>query len=450
MVTAQTKIASHIPSSYTVDLKQLADKKARKGKTKAEKQKLKEQARAFKKEKRLNGKLYRLKLDSLQRVKAVINDSTAKREMLNKLKNKGVEVAESEQLSKYDREGHMSSLKTKSKEIKEKYTGLKRDSLGMNTVLHEGQQYIDNDELNKYLSQASQLKLDSVNARELVEKGAGLINNEEVQKYSAELSQVNLDSGLQEPPSFVMEALGEEFAELDKMKALETRIKSMPQMLNQQKPEVGAMKGQDFMKELQLKEKLGESFDPKYVDVFEEHSDKLEEAKKVVKSKKLKSGWKEVINGLFDQDMDEIKRETFKERLYIAGFIQVNSFQPFSFDANPSIGYHFTDRITAGIGGRYRVKEEDDNSENTYSYQTFFDYRISYAFYIHSEYERFSQKRPEIGRQWVNNYFLGLGHDINYRNYLKATLLLLYNFSSEFNNQDFRERISVRFGFKLN
>ena len=448
---SQTKIASHIPDSYVVDLKELATKKGRKNKSKAEKKKLKKRTKEFKEELRLKSKLYKLKTDSLTKIRRVLKDTATRRKALAKLESQKSKMADNKHLKRLDKKGRLGKVQQVGKQYGDYLQQVKQDSVDVKGLSNKALQQVDNEEVKKYTQSIEALQKDSLDVKALGQAALDLADREEIQKYTGqlELKEFDLDSGFMEtPPPFVMEALGEELAEMDKMRALEKQIKGMPQMLNQKKPEVGTMKGQDFMKQLQLKEKLGEDFDPKYVDIFEEHQEKLVKAQETVKGKKLKNGWKETINALFDQDMDEIKRESFKDRLHIAGLVQITSFQPFAMDANPSIGYHFTDRITAGVGGRYRLQLEEEN--RAYSYQLFTDYRISYSFYLHAEYENLSQKMPEIGWRSTNNYFIGLGRDINYRNYLKATMLVLYNFSSEVSEQDFRERISVRFGFRIN
>ena len=434
-----------------IDLQELATKKGRKNKSKEEKKKLKKRTKEFKEELRLKSKLYKLKTDSLTKIREVLKDTATRRKALAKLESQESKIADNKHLKRLDKKGRLERVQQVGKQYGDYLQQVKQDSVDVKGLSNKALQQVDNEEVKKYTQSVEALQKDSLDVKAMGQAALDLADREEIQKYTGQLDLTgfDLDSGFMEtPPPFVMEALGEELAEMDKMQALEKQIKGKPQVLNQKKPGIGTMKGQDFMKQLQLREKLGEDFNPKYVDLFEEHQEKLEKAQETVKAKKLKNGWKEVINGLFDQDMEEIKREKFKDRLHIAGLVQITSFQPFSMDANPSIGYHFTDRITAGVGGRYRLQLEEEN--RAYSYQLFTDYRVSYSFYVHMEYEDLSRKIPGEGWQSSNNYFVGLGRDINYRNYLKATLLLLYNLSPGVNELDFRERISVRFGFKLN
>ncbi|HNP20296.1 MAG TPA: hypothetical protein PKL31_17780 [Fulvivirga sp.] len=425
---AQTKIASEIPDSYKIDLADIVNKKGDSNQDKEHKKRKKVLRKQLKKELKLNAKLYKLKYDSIVMIRKLLSDSAGRNKIRKNSQEYYEKASQSKWIDKIDRNGQgrqkIGEAKQEISKVKELST---KDS---SALVKEGTERI----LNEIPVDAS-LKEDLKSFKE---------------------NDYNIDSVLNEPPTFALERFQEEFKELEELEDLNKELMSTPSLLNIPKAEGEQVKGQDFMKKLQENELVEESLKEAYQDYFAGNEKVVEKSKEIIKVSREKKNFKEVVNSFFKQDLKSVDQKPgFKERFYLAGFIQIDKAEPLIISTNPSIGYRITERITLGTGGNYSWilgSSDQVNVNNSYAYQAFFDYRLSESLFMHSELEREFVTLPETGLKVKNNFWVGLGKYLNYKSQLKANVLLLYKAASSapVGSSNIRDRLSFRFGFIIN
>jgi len=175
-----------------------------------------------------------------------------------------------------------------------------------------------------------------------------------------------------------------------------------------------------------------------------------------------------------DKDKDENEKEKkeksdFQRRLFFGGYFWISFGTITQVELAPQVGYHISDRIAAGIGGKYmyyhnRFFFEDDISSHIFGGNAFASYvfvkdlskilpfNINGQMLTHLEYEALNMPdnikgRQSAGRFWSNSYFVGGGLRQKLGKKAFISLLLLYNLNHKiylpYENPVFR----ISFGF---
>jgi hypothetical protein len=195
------------------------------------------------------------------------------------------------------------------------------------------------------------------------------------------------------------------------------------------------------------------------MDLVAKHADKLDAAQEKVS--KLLSKYGDIANS--DDLSKAVKRtsmqgRTFGERLVIGGTFNIISTDPLSIDFSPRLGYKFTSSFILGIGMKYRFTSGDSLNCNWYvsayntSFNAFASYEVIKGFYGHAEWERSGAAgKPQdlSGKQWTNNYFLGIGKKIKIHPMLYFNTMVLYNLNSQEKNPTYPTRWQFRLGIQL-
>jgi hypothetical protein len=150
-----------------------------------------------------------------------------------------------------------------------------------------------------------------------------------------------------------------------------------------------------------------------------------------------------------------LKGESLGKRLVIGGNFQVVTLQPFSVDVSPSIGYKFSRKLMAGIGGNYRQTFGDSVegvSRDVVGYKGFIAYDILKNFFAYGEFDRNLPGLPRGERlsnwQWRDAAFLGLGRKVVIHPKVEMTAVFVYNFLYEHPDPVYPKRWSFRVGFQ--
>lgn len=160
---------------------------------------------------------------------------------------------------------------------------------------------------------------------------------------------------------------------------------------------------------------------------------------------------------LFD-DEEDVRDLPIKERFFI-GLSAGASFSSLetSVVVSPLLGYRFTNRLAAGIGGTYQYYYDKSFgglfSTHIYGYSVFARFLIIPQIFVYGEFEslNMTSRGTQIGepqRIWENNYLLGPGYRIKIGRKAYFNIMVLYNFNQSssiyFQNPIFR--FNIEFG----
>ncbi|MEM7549395.1 MAG: hypothetical protein AAF363_06970 [Bacteroidota bacterium] len=159
---------------------------------------------------------------------------------------------------------------------------------------------------------------------------------------------------------------------------------------------------------------------------------------------------------------NSMEKEQFKDRLVFGGNFQINSTDPFSIDASPTVGYMINRKWQAGFGVNYRRTFGNDSianvAEDLWSIRTFTSYTIWKGFFGYAEYERSFQRINNSNNdaeqdnkryEGVDAINLGLGRSFKFTRKVSGTVLLTYDLIHETGESVNRRPFNVRFGFQI-
>lgn len=150
-----------------------------------------------------------------------------------------------------------------------------------------------------------------------------------------------------------------------------------------------------------------------------------------------------------------LEGRSFKERLFVASNFQVLSLKPVAFDFSPLIGYRFSGRLIAGIGGNYRKTFGDSlgkTSSDMIGYKIFASYDVIKNFFAYSEFANNStgmqQTESATKRLWNTSLLLGAGRKFTIHTKVEMTMVVLYNFARNPGDTVYPSPWIIRFGFQ--
>lgn len=153
-----------------------------------------------------------------------------------------------------------------------------------------------------------------------------------------------------------------------------------------------------------------------------------------------------------------MKGKTLFERLVIGGNFNVVSVKPVSLDLSPELGFRFSSKLSTGIGMNYRYTFGDTIRHSWYvsprntGFKVFMNYDIIKSFYAYGEWNitGVSVGKGEVAqKQWINNYFLGIGRKFLIHPKVYMTATAVYNLNAKHYNPSYINRFQIRIGFQL-
>jgi hypothetical protein len=154
---------------------------------------------------------------------------------------------------------------------------------------------------------------------------------------------------------------------------------------------------------------------------------------KVKKLSPMAASLKEAV----EKRPNEMKGKPLRERLVPGLAFQVFRGDVFSLDLAPQIGYRFSGRLTAGVGGQYRVSinkkfEYYVQGAGVYGGRAYMDFKAFRSIYLHAEFEALQLEDRAIptgiedSKPLVYSSHFGLGKQFNMSKRVSAMMLAFY------------------------
>lgn len=165
-----------------------------------------------------------------------------------------------------------------------------------------------------------------------------------------------------------------------------------------------------------------------------------------------------LVHGQYTRDDGNMKQPDKEggfslDRVYIGGSLGAQ-FGTFTFiNLSPDVGYWFTDRFAAGVGGRYMYFNDRvfNFSTTIVGGSVFGRYLITDEIFAHAEYEvingRFDRMREESFN--VHSLFVGGGYIQSFGDRFFSGIMLLYNINESIYSPYRNPIIRVTFGLGI-
>lgn len=220
----------------------------------------------------------------------------------------------------------------------------------------------------------------------------------------------------------------------------------------------------ELLKDTQASRINGNAIPKKYIDHLAGHEDKIQS--EIQSLDKLQRKYHSVtdVRYLPKHRTNPEKGKPFVERVIIGTSFQIDRGSPWTtLDVSPYIGYRFSDRLRACLGGTYQMSVDTRTLEfsrlnKVYGYRTFVNHRIFGGWFGHLEFEmiktpipryfapRLNLKNP-TEPTWVPMAYAGLFKTFSLGRRFQGQTQILYNFLAIARNFDFNQ-VSFRFGFE--
>jgi hypothetical protein len=243
-----------------------------------------------------------------------------------------------------------------------------------------------------------------------------------------------------------------EFSQVGQLKGYQDEMKKMGGMGDEYK---GSMKNaQDTA---YVKEQAKKKAEKLAMDYVAEHPEVMQGVQKKMGLLMKKYSVVQNSNDLSSAiKRSSLKGKTFKERLVFAGNFQIMSFEPFTIDLSPSLGYKINRNFVVGLGGNYRQTFSLDTipklSPSVIGYKGFVSYEVLKSFFAYGEFDRNSPglRRLETQgpREWKNAAFVGIGRRFSVHKKIEMTVLMMYNILHKNNDPIYPRPFVVKVGFQ--
>lgn len=264
------------------------------------------------------------------------------------------------------------------------------------------------------------------------------------------LSNGNL-SDVKELPK-IAEAKAEELSGLKE-------VEDQTQPLHEYKDLVGKIQNPDSLKGF-AKEQIKQVA----VNHFAGKEEQLKQAMEIIAKYKSKYSSINSIADIAKRQPNEMKGKPLIERIIPGIGIQVQKKgEDVLVDFNAYAGYHFTGRITAGLGWNQRVAYTIDrrtfNSDSRiYGPRAFGEYKLWKGFSPRVELENMNTNIPPIthnqtvdplSREWVWGAFVGVKKEYKFIKNVKGTALVMMRLFNPDHKSPYVDVVNVRFGFEF-
>jgi len=204
----------------------------------------------------------------------------------------------------------------------------------------------------------------------------------------------------------------------------------------------------------------------KFVDFFAGHEDKIKS--EIASMEKLQKKYHSVtdVRYLPKRGTNFEKGKPFIERLIVGTGFETDQQDPkwTGLDISPYVGYKFSHRLRACLGGTYRISIdlktlEISQETEVFGYRAFVDYKIFSTWYGHVEFQKSKASAPgyhvgnNIGApnpdepKWVPTAYVGILKSYPLGRHIYGQTQVLYDFIDVAKNFDFN-KVTFRFGFE--
>lgn len=251
----------------------------------------------------------------------------------------------------------------------------------------------------------------------------------------------------------VGQAIENEASQLDQIKAIQDQaMPGMPEGLPAKMPTSGE----------EAKEQLVTLAQTAAVNHFAGKEAVIQQAMDKMSKYKEKYNSVSSIKDLPDKRPNPMKEKPFIERLVPGITLQFQSNQDFLFDVNASVGFRFTDHITAGVGWNqrwaYTIDEKDFNSTaRVYGVRGYGEYNFKKGFAVRADVECMNTLVKENlngtsdagHREWVWTAFTGVKQEYRISRGLKGNVQVMYSLFDPHHKSPYTNRLNVRMGFEF-
>lgn len=191
-------------------------------------------------------------------------------------------------------------------------------------------------------------------------------------------------------------------------------------------------------------------------DHVAKHAGKLKDAQRQLENSKAQAGKVKQLKDIFKRRSDELDGKKFYQRLVPGITWQVYKKEIVSSDLALQVGYRITPRLTAGIGGIYRLGFSEDfdsfvQGMGMYGSRAYFDFTLKKSLFLHGEFEALCINNIDNaapGETKLNkaygSYF-GLGKRFNITRNLRGNILGVFRLDYQGAVPDIN-KVNARFG----
>jgi len=199
-------------------------------------------------------------------------------------------------------------------------------------------------------------------------------------------------------------------------------------------------------------------------ELFDKHSDQLDQAKSLMSKLKKKYSYVPNSNDLSTaRKASSLEDKPLKKRLTVGGNFKFERGNPLTLDLSPYIMYKINKEFYTGVSASYRFRINYDPKANTTHAEDVVGgslivrHKVYKGFFGYSEFEYRSApvsydstftSETIYHREWMPGLLLGIGKEMTLKGKLKGTVILTYDFlhsDKSFNHSPW----NVKFGFNL-
>lgn len=230
-----------------------------------------------------------------------------------------------------------------------------------------------------------------------------------------------------------------------------------PDGLEQYQEMYGHMQNPDALKEEAVQQVQEYAFDH-----FAGKQEVLQQAMEQMEKIKDKYESFSTLPADFKRGYNEMKGKSLKERLIPGIAIQLMKDEYFMTDINAYMGYRITGQITAGPGWNHRVMYDFDNwqfsdKHAVYGPRFFGEYKLKKGIYPRLEIETMhTNQEPQTTdiktNDWVWGSFVGIKKEFGLVNWMRGTVMMMFNVYDIFSNDHrspYSSVVNGRLGFEF-
>lgn len=225
--------------------------------------------------------------------------------------------------------------------------------------------------------------------------------------------------------------------------------------------ELEQMSGRDYLQE-QGKEQVYEAA----IDHFAGHQQELMAAHKEMAKYK---GRFEQVESVKDMPknlfwLNPLKDKPWQERVVVGSLWQFGRQEQYLIDLGPTLAWRFSDRLSAGGGGQYRLSISKDHSpwvnssDRVLGYFVFTDFKFKKGFFARLTFENLQTSVPRFNasrqvesteQRWIKGFSPGIGKSYSFYKKLKGYTLLQFNFLHRHHQTPYTQPVQAKIGFYL-
>jgi hypothetical protein len=239
---------------------------------------------------------------------------------------------------------------------------------------------------------------------------------------------------------------------LAEVKQLQEQVNGFDPMLNQD------WQDPDMVKELALKKAKQQA-----INHFAGHEKQLQTVLASMSEKKAKLKGAEVtVDLLKKRQTNPMKNRTFSQRLVPGLTLQVQNQNNLFVDFNPTIGYLFSGRLSAGLGWNERLSMNTknrtfQNQDRIFGPRSWITFKLKEGLSVMGSVELMNSislaslnaSGNEKEFKWVKGFFAGIKRDFKFSPSLFGQVHVLYNLYNPDKISPYINRLNIRFGIEF-